>query len=230
VLALAAVAVALIGLGSPPNGGDLPPGTLTINGVDPTRAGEVTVDLAKPIPVTVTAPDADAVTLALDILGAPVGRNEGRLAPDSRSTTISPPVNRYLLAGRVTAQVTVLRGETPLGTYRFTLSSTQRAATTVAAAATVVLTLLAGAYLEANLRVLRRGRESVSASLAVPLFAAALALAAVSAAWVFLGHPPTVATLACSAGLAAVAGIVSVIGANRVGRRSRYRRLGAAHL
>jgi tRNA A-37 threonylcarbamoyl transferase component Bud32 len=228
VLAAAAAAVAVIGLGTPPRGGDLPPGAVTIAGTDPTGSGEVSVDLSRPIPVTVTAPGADSVTLALDVLGAPVGRKETPLAPADRSTTLPPPVNRYVLAGRMTAQITVLHNHTPLGTYRFVLKSAQSATTTVTAAVTLVLTLLACAYIESNLRVLRRGRESPLAVLVVPMFAAALAAAAVAAAWILVGHPPTVATLACSAGLAAVAGFAAVIGAHRLGGRYRNRRSGRA--
>jgi serine/threonine protein kinase len=229
-LALAAVAVAFIGLGTPPHGGDLAPGAVTIAGTDPTGSGEVIVDLSKPIPVSVTAPEADAVTLALDILGAPIGTKETSLPPGpaDRSSTLPSPVNRYVLAGRTSAQITVLHNHTPLGTYRFTLKSTQSATTTVAAAVTLVLALLACAYMESNLRVLRGGRESPLAVLVVPMFAAVLAVAAVAAAWILVGHPPTVATLACSAGLAAVAGFAAVVGAHRIGGRSRNRRPGRA--
>ena len=212
VLALAAIAVAFIGLGGPPRGGDLLPGAVTIAGTDPTSSGAVSVDMSKPIPVTVTAPEADSVTLAVDILGAPIGHQEASLAPADRSTTLRAPVNRYVLAGHMTARITVLHNHTPLGTYQFILKSTQSATMTVAAAVTVVLALLAGSYIESNLRVLRRGRESPLAVLVVPMFAALLAVAAVAAAWILAGQPPTVATLACAAGLAAVAGFAATVG------------------
>ena len=228
MLAVAAVAVAFIGLGGPPRGGDLAPGAVTIAGTDPTSSGEVSADLSKPIPVTVTAPEADSVTLAVDILGAPIGRQEAALAAADRSTTLRAPVNRYVLAGHMTARITVLHNQTPLGSYRFILKSTQSATMTVAAAVTVVLALLACSYIESNLRVLRRGRESPLAVLVVPMFAALLAVAAVAAAWILVGQPPTVATLACAAGLAAVAGFAATVGAHRVGTRYRDRRSGRA--
>jgi serine/threonine-protein kinase len=219
-LALAALAVALIGFGAVPLGGDLTPGAVTINGIDPTQSHDVTVDLSKPIPVGVTAAGADAVTLSLDILGLSVGRSEAQLGPGG-ATTIAPPVNRYVLAGNMPAEITVLRGQTPLGTERFTLSSTQSAATTALAAATVIVVLIACAYLESHLRVLRRGRERPSSMVAVPLFAAALAVAVVAATWILLGKPPTVATLVVSAGLGAGAGLAAAIGAGQRGRRAR---------
>ena len=225
-LALAAVGVALIGLGAAPLGGDLPPGAVTIAGADPTRSGEITVDLSKPILVTVAAPDADSVLLTLTVLGAPVARQETVLgaAPSGRSASLPPLVNRYLLGGRIPAQITVLRENTPVGSYRFVMIGTQHATVTAAAAAALVLAVIAGAYLEANLRVLRRGRDSVSAVLGVPLFAVGLSVAAVVAGWVLLGHPPTITTLAWAAGLAAAAGIAATIAASRAGRRSLDRR------
>ncbi|MCW2562188.1 MAG: hypothetical protein JWQ31_748, partial [Mycobacterium sp.] len=222
-LALAALAVALIGLGPAPLGGDLMPGAVTINGIDPTRNHDVPVDLSKPIPVGVTTAGADTVTLSLDILGLSVGRREAQLGPGG-ATTVAPPLNRHVLAGNMPAEITVLRDHIPVGSQRFTLSGTQSAAATATAAATVVLVLIAGAYLESHLRVLRRGRERPSSVVAVPLFAAALAVAAVAAAWVLLGKPPTVATLVVSAGLGACAGLAAAIGAGQSGRRVRDER------
>jgi serine/threonine-protein kinase len=222
-LALAALAVALIGLGPAPLGGDMMPGAATVNGIDPTRNHDVPVDLSKPIPVGVTTAGADTVTLSLDILGLSVGRREAQLGPGG-ATTVAPPLNRHVLAGNMPAEITVLRDHIPVGSQRFTLSSTQSAAATATAAATVVLVLIAGAYLESHLRLLRRGRERPSSVVAVPLFAAALAVAVVAAAWVLLGKPPTVATLVVSAGLGAGAGLAAAIGAGQSGRRTRDER------
>lgn len=221
-LALAAVAVALIGLGSAPVGGDLAPGAVTIDGIDPATNPEVSVDLSKPIPVAVTIPGADSVAMSLDVLGFSMGRREAPLGPDGLAA-VPAPVNRYLLAGNLPAEVTVLRDHAPLGAQRITLSSKQSGVATVMAGATVVVVLIAGAYLESHLRVLRRGRERPSSVIAVPLFAAVLAAAIVAAAWILLGTPPTVATLVVSAGLGAAAGLAAAIAAGQRGRRTRGR-------
>jgi len=61
VLAVLAVAVALVGLGAPPRGGDLAPGTVTVAGVDPTTGADVKVDMTKPIPVSVAGLPGDRV-------------------------------------------------------------------------------------------------------------------------------------------------------------------------
>jgi tRNA A-37 threonylcarbamoyl transferase component Bud32 len=218
VLALAAVAVALIGLGAAPVGGDLTPGSVAINGTDPAVNSDIPVDLSTPIPVVVTAAGADSVTLSLDILGVSMGDREAPLGPGG-ATTVAPPVNRYVLAGNMPAKVAVLRNHIPIGTERFTLRSTQSAMTTAMAGATVIVVLIAGAYIESHLRVLRRGRERPSSVVAVPLFAAALAVAIVSGAWILLGKPPTVATLIVSAVLGAGAGLAAAIAASQRGRR-----------
>jgi len=125
------------------------------------------------------------------------------------------------LAGNIPAEITLLHDHTPLSAQRFILSSSQSAFTTATAAATLIVVLIAGAYLESHLRVLRRGRERPSSVVAVPLFAAALAVAIVAAAWILLGNPPTVATLVVSAGLGAGAGLAAAIAAGQRGRRAR---------
>jgi serine/threonine-protein kinase len=225
-LALTALAVALVGLGAAPRGGDLTPGAVTVNGTDPTGNQDVSVDMSKPIPVGVTAAGANSVRLSLNILGLPLGSREAQLSPAEAGggATIAPPVNSHVLAGNVPAEITVLRDGAPMGSTRFMLHSTQSALPTVMAAATVILVLIAGAYLESHLRVLRRGRERPSSVIAVPLFAAALTVAVVAAAWILLGKPPTVATLVVSAGLGACAGLAAAIGAGQSGRRARDER------
>ncbi len=225
-VALIAVVVALVGIGSPASGGDLPPGAVNINGIDPVSTGEVTADLSKPIPILVTTPGADSVSMTVDVLGASFGENKAPLAPGPGGgmTTLPSPVNRYVLAGQVPVKVTVNQGDNALGTYRFTLSSTQSALTTVTAVVTLILILIAAAYLETNIRVLRRGRESAASVLAAVLFAGLLGVAAVASVWVLFANPPTIATVVVAAGLGGLAGLATAIGARRVGNRAAARR------
>ena len=100
----------------------------------------------------------------------------------------------------------------------------QPATTTALSAGLVGSGAVRRAYPESYLRALRRGRGRFSASIGLPLSAAALAVAIVGAAWVLMGREPTVATLIGSAAIAATAGIAATIGAMRVGRTYRYRR------
>jgi hypothetical protein len=226
VLAAAAIGLALMGLGAAPRGGDLPAGTVTVGGADPTSGVPVTVDMSQSLPVTVAGVAGDRVALSLDMLGATVGRHEAPLVPSERgsSAALPPPVNRYLLGGNTTADITVLQGQTPVADYRFGLRSTQPATRTAAAVATVVVALFAAAYIESSIRALRRGRSRVSASLTLPLSAALLGLAGVGAAWILTGFEPTRATVAGVAAVAGAAGVAAAVGAMRVGRRARYRR------
>lgn len=225
-LGLLAVAIALIGIGSPPRGGDVPPGTVTIAGVDPVTADAVDLDMSKPIPVTVTGVPAADVALGWNIFGATVGRHVAPLVPGAQASTadVPAPVNPYVVAGRMTGELTVSQpGDAPL-TYRFGMDSTQSAMTTALAVATVVLTLFAAAYVESYIRALRRGRSRFSGSFGLPLAAGGLGIAAVAAAWVLLGVEPTVATLIGSAVLAAGGGVAATLGAMRIGYKYRYRR------
>ncbi|HEX9831466.1 MAG TPA: protein kinase [Mycobacterium sp.] len=226
VLGLLAVAVALVGLGVPPRGGDLASGAVTVAGVDPAAGGRVEIDMSKPIPVTVAGIPGDAVALSLDVLGTPVGRHDAPLVPEGPGLTaqVPAPVNPFVLAGDLTGEVTVLSGETPFSSYRFGIRTTQPALTTAAAVALAVLTLFAAAYVESYIRALRRGRSRFSGSFGLPLSAAALAVAAVGAAWILLGREPTVPTLVGSTALAAAAGVAATLGAMRIGRKYRYRR------
>ncbi|WP_102146045.1 serine/threonine-protein kinase [Mycobacterium hubeiense] len=226
VLGLIAIALALVGLGSPPRGGDLQPGTVTVAGLDPTTVDRVEVDMTKPIPVTVTGVPGDTAALALDVLGTSLGRHQAPFIPGAPGLTaeVPSPVNPYVLAGNVTAELRVLSGETPTATYRFGIRTTQPGLTTAVAVATVVLTLFAAAYVESYIRVLRRGRSRFSGSFGLPLSAAALAVAVVAAVWILLGREPTMATVIGCAAAAAAAGIAATIGAMRIGRKYRYRR------
>jgi hypothetical protein len=221
VLGLAAIAVALIGLGAPPRGGDLKPGVVTVAGVDPAAVDDVEVDMSRPIPVTTT--EGTAAELSLIVLGESVGRQQVPLMPGATSA-VPAPVNPYLLAGQLTGEVIVRNGQAPATTYRFGIHTKQRALTTALAVGVVVLALFAAAYVESYIRTLRRGRSRVSGSFGLTLSAAALAVAAVGAAWVLLGREPTIATLIGCVVLAAAGGVAATVGSLRVGTKYRYRR------
>ncbi|MBI3223684.1 MAG: serine/threonine protein kinase [Mycolicibacterium cosmeticum] len=226
VLGLAAVAIALMGLGAPVRGGDLPPGTVTIAGVDPAASDDIAVDMAQPIPVTVSGVPAGEVALGWNIFGSTVGRHATPLTPGPSGGTaeIPVPINPYLVAGRMTGELTVSPpGSAPL-TYRFGMQSAQSPKTTALAVATVALALFAASYIESYIRALRRGRSRISGIIGVPLSAAGLGVAVVGAAWILLGHEPTVTALAGTATLAAAAGFAATLGAMRIGYKFRYRR------
>ncbi|MGK2881312.1 MAG: serine/threonine-protein kinase [Mycobacterium sp.] len=224
LLGLIAVTVAVIGVGAPLRGGDLQPGTVTVAGVDPATAEVVDIDLSQPIPVTST--QSAAVMLSVDILGLPLGGQEVPLTAGVPAS-VPPPVNRYLLAGQLTGNVRLGGGENG-STYRFGMHTNQPAYATAFAVGVVVLALFAAAYVESYIRALRRGRSRVSASVGLPISTAILAVAVVGGVWVLIEREPTIATVASSAIVAALAGVAAAVGALRVG--SRYRHLRARRM
>lgn len=226
LLGLAAVAVALLGLGAPPRGGDLAPGTVTIAGVDPTASDDITIDMSTPIPVTVAGLPAGEVALGWNIFDTTVGRHAVPLTAGVQGGTaeVPPPVNPYLVAGRMTGALTVSSpGNAPL-TYRFGIHTVQSEKTTALAVGTVALALFAASYVESYIRALRRGRSRLTGVIGVPLSAAGLGIAVIGAAWVLLGHEPTVTAVVGTTALAGASGLAATFGAMRIGYRFKYRR------
>lgn len=229
ILAVLAFAVAVFGVGPPPGGGTLAPGTVTVAGFDPTGGTPVPIDLTAPVTVTTSGgAAADTVRLSLQVLGRPVAEQSALLIPAPQgggAATLPPMVNRYLMAGTLTGELSLLQAGTVTATEHFPIHTLQSATTTAVAAGAVVLALFSAAYLESFLRSLRRGRRRYTASLGAPVVAAALAVAAVAAAWVLTGRPPTTAAVATTVVLAALAGAAAAVGAWRIGRHRRYRRI-----
>jgi serine/threonine-protein kinase len=226
LLAALAVVAAVVGLATPPRGGDLTPGMLTVADADPTAGDVKGVDLAKPIPVSLIGATGDQVALAWNVLGFPLGRHVSAVTRDAHGATaaLPSPLNPYVIAGQMTAELTVLNGADVTATYRFGMRSTQPATTTALAAGAVLLALFALSYLEATMRAMRQARSRVMGIIRMPLSAAALAVAVVAGVWVVSSREATLTTLAGSAALAALAGIAAAIGALRIGRSYRYRR------
>ncbi|GAA5072698.1 serine/threonine-protein kinase [Nocardia iowensis] len=223
VLALAAVVLAVLGLGAPTIGGDLSPGAVTLGGVDPATT-PVDVDLAKPIPLRVNGIDADAASLKVTVLGVPVGGETVPFVPGDQGAVLPAPINQYVMAGTLTGELVLLRNGSAIAAERVELQTAQRPTTTATAAGVVLLALFSLAYLESNMRRLRRGRGGFANSIGLAVSASLLAVALVGAAWILLEHPPTTVTTAGSAAFAAAAGLAASLGARRIGKRHRYLR------
>ncbi|MFC8043193.1 protein kinase [Nocardia sp. NPDC057353] len=223
VLALGACAVAVVGLGGPAAGGDLAPRTVTLANADPAATGPITLDLAAPVPLRVDGVDADAARLSVVVLGARIGGATTPIAPGN-PTAVPAPVNPYIMAGTGTAELTLLRGGAEIATQRVGFRTAQPAISTAVAVGVALLALLAFAYLESNLRALRRGRGALANTAGLVVSAAAAAVAVAGAAWVLLGTQPTVPALAVAALGAAGAGVAAASGARRMGKRYRYLR------
>lgn len=223
VLGGIAVLITIFGALPPARTGDLPPGALTIAGVDP-ASGEVSgVDLSHPIPIAVADPNAGEVALVIELIGMPVGHSE-MAWKEAPGDTVASPINPYLMAGDLTAVVTVRHHDRSATHHRFVLGSSNNRYLTAFTGATVFVALFAIAYLESSLRSLRRGATEIGRGLTAACSAAALAVAAAAATWLAAGREPAPTVLATATACAAAAGIAASVAAARTGRRRRYRR------
>ncbi|MVU76169.1 protein kinase [Nocardia sp. ET3-3] len=221
ILAVVTGAAAVLGFGAADR--NVPPaGMIRIGGVDP-AAGTVDLDLSKPVPITVTGADADAAKLSVEVLGVRAGGQSATLR--NGMGEISAPVNRYVLAGQLTGELVLSRNGSQTAAYRFAMRTNQRSTTTATAVGILLLLLFAGAYAESNARTLRRGSARFASTVGLAISTGLLGAAAVGAAWVLLGHEPTVLGLiACAAGGVAT-GLALATGCRRVGKRYRYVRI-----
>ncbi|MGW4117585.1 protein kinase domain-containing protein [Nocardia sp. NPDC004711] len=214
-------AVGVLGVGAAER--NVPPaGMIRIDGMDP-ASGTVDLDLSKPVPITVSGADADEAKLSVDVLGVRAG-GQGAALPGG-SGELSAPVNQYVLAGRLTGELSLSRAGSETATYRFGVRTRQRATTTATAVGILLLLLFAAAYAESNARTLRRGSARFAATAGLAISTGLLGIAAAGAAWVLLGREPTLpGVIVCAAGGVA-AGLALAVGCRRVGKRYRYLRV-----
>lgn len=221
VLGGLAAIVAALGPIASPAGGDLPPATITIAGVDPALGSIPVIDLANPIPVTVNSPDPTGITLTLKAFGFPVTEQEAQI---HGSGAVPSPVSPLLVAGNLDAEVTVTSTDKPPLTHGFTLRSIQSPLPTATTIVGGLLVLFSAAYLESSLRTLRRGRGAITSGVGAVISSVTVAFAALLGIWVFTGRQPAQETLAGVASLAAAAAIAASLAAARAGKVRRYRR------
>jgi hypothetical protein len=222
------VVFALVGLGSPPRGGNLAHGALSVAGADPTSGAVIPLNLAKPIPVTLGpgAPAANEVKLSLSVLGASLNESVGAVAPSgsSRTATLNDSRARYLLAGRVTGQVELLNGAAVVARWQFPVRTAQTGIISLPGGIAVLVLLFSIAYVESSFRSLRRGRRKVSATLSLVVMGALLTIALEGVLWLTVGHEPTVATVVTVAALGALGGGAIAVAGARIGSRRRFKR------
>ncbi|MEV2221617.1 protein kinase [Nocardia vinacea] len=223
LLAVAACAVAVIGVGAPTAGGDLVAGNVTIAGVDPAGPNPIEVDLSEPIPLHVNGIDVDSAVLTVEVFGVRLGGDPVRLQPGGVAD-LPDPVNSHVLAGNLDGELTLLRSGNEIATQRIEFRTNQSPTRTAAAAAIVVLALFAVAYLESNTRTLRRGHGGLANIIGLSVSSVILSAAAAGGAWILRDTPPTSTTLAVAAVLAAGAGGAAALGARRIGKRHRFLR------
>lgn len=223
------VLVALVGVGSTSTRGTLPPGTVTVAGVDPTSGRVVDLDLSKPVPVVVAAgsPSADRVRLSLDSLGQHLAQTTAPLKPGDGGLAASVDVAsaQYLAGGRLTGEIELLNGVAVVGHEQFAAKSGSSGLLTAAGIVTILVLLFAGAYAESFARSLRKGRRLRTGTIGMGAMGALIGAALVSLAWVLALRAPSVATLIVCAALGAAAGIAAAYAAVRAGKGRRYAKI-----
>lgn len=226
-LVLVTLGVAFAGPAAEQRDGDLSPGTLEIAGVDPATGRVPEVDLAEPVPVTVTGTDADALEMRLSVAGVPFGAERRETLErdgDRASTLVRLQGNRYLAASVVTAELRLLRGGDETAAYEFGVRNVQQPFLTLPGALVVALVLFAVAYAESFLRHLRRGRRRVSGVIGMLAVGAAGGMAALGLAWLVGGRQPVQLTAVAVAVLGAAAGLAAALAALQAGKRRRSQR------
>lgn len=224
VLAVVVVLVAVLGLGVGPTRAAPPIGLIQVDGVDPARVGRVPLDLSEPVLLSVNGTNADAAELSLDVLGVNIGDVSTPLSPGGPgvATALPVPLDPHVLAGDVTAEITLSRNGSTTAVYRFPVHTAQRPLITVTAVGVLLLILLAVVYAEASVRGLCRGRAGRAATVGLAVSTGLLGIGAVGVSWILFGREPTLVVLLVCAVVGAGAGVVSAVGCRRVGRRYRY--------
>jgi serine/threonine protein kinase len=228
VFAIAALLVALVGVGAPAKGGSLSAGEVRVAGTDVVNGGTVKIDLSKPIPVTVSAsaPAANHVELSANVLGQQVSSATAPLVSTAagRAATVSLG-GRYLVGGSFTGKVTLWNGLAAGDDATFDAHTTQSGLLSVPAVVTLLLLLFVIGYAESLSRSLRRNKSRRTGPVGLTLIGAVFGVAAVGIGWVVFRQVPTAVSLILCAILGAVAGLALALGAIGVSKQRRFRRV-----
>lgn len=230
LLVAVAVVVAFAGVGSPGHGGDLPPGTVTVGGADPSAGEAVHLDLSRPVEVNGSVPPAaagsDHIALTVSVVGVTVEEASLPLPPTGRHLNASFDLrrSRHLVAGRISARLAFLAGGRVVAERRFAVLSETSPFLTLPAAAALVLILWNVAYLESLLLSMRRGARRVSGVVATTLLGIPFGVAVVMLAGLMGKREPRIPTLVACSAIGAAAAAVASLGALRTGRQRRRRR------
>jgi serine/threonine-protein kinase len=236
VLLLAAVVLVAFGapIGDIERSGDLPAGTVSVAGQDPSAGDVLTLDLAEPFDVTGRQPVAGATQVRMHFTAAGVDLGTGTSSivvnPDGTFTsTVDATASRYLLSGRGTGELAFLSADsTVLSSREFEAESKQSGYLTAPFGAALLAVFFLLGYIDSNLRALRRGKRRVTSVVAITILAVPIGVAVSVIAWTTTNREPTPAGIATTAAVAAAAGLAAGWGGLRSGRRRLHKRTEAA--
>ena len=232
-LMVAAVIFAFtVELGTIERTGDIPRGTLTVAGADPSAGQPLTLDLTKPIAIQGRLPagaeGATGSAFAFTVAGAPIGEGKGGIAKNDDgtfSTTADATIARWTLAGNATGELSLLgpNGEV-LAAQEFEADTTKGPWSTALPWVAVVLLVMALSYAESMLRALRQGRKRVAGLTGMALLGVPVGACINVLAWAVKDAEPTPGTVAGTMALAAVGGFAAAWAAIASGRRRQAKR------
>jgi hypothetical protein len=233
-VALIALVLGLIGIGSSTATPVLGKGAVTVAGHDPAASGRVPMDLNRSIPIVVgNLPSADGTPttaqLVLSLGGVSIVRSTS--APfvhrsGELMTTVDASAGRYIVGGKLSATLRLLGGSRTVNDD-FGVQAARSAFATFGGALGLVLLLVVGAYAESLLRSLRRGRRRdnrVAAVVGLVFVGAIGGLTATLWGWMLSIDSPALVSFIVPAVLGAAAGLLAGMAAWQVGDRTRARR------
>lgn len=228
VLAIAALLVALLGVGAPSNSSTLSAGQVKVAGTDVVSGGTVTVNLSKPVPIVVSAgaPLADHVELSANVLGQAVSSASAPLVTTAAGRVATVNLgNRYLVGGSFTGKVTLWHGLIQIDNATFTAHTSQTGLLSVPAGVTLILLLFVIGYAESLSRSMRRGKSTRTGPIGLTVIGVVFGVAVVGIGWVVFRQVPTATSLVICAVLGAVSGLTLALASIGAGRQRRFRRI-----
>jgi len=231
-LAVVALVLGLLGVGSSTTKPGLPAGSVTVAGHDPT-AGRVPVNLNQPIPIVVHGLPAgsgvpSSARLVISLGGLSVVHSTSVpfvRTSDGLVTNVDASAGRYLVGGKLTANLELVGSQGTVDDH-FGLHASRSPFGTFGGVVGIALLLIVAAYTESILRTLRRGRrrQNRAAVGGLAVVGAFGGLAAALFGWMIGISAPTIGGIILPAVIAAAAGLVGGLAARRVGERARVKR------
>jgi Protein kinase domain len=234
IVAVIAIVLGLLGVGSSSPTPVLGSGTVTVAGHDPAVGGRVPINLDHQIPITLrnlpsTVGTPGTAQLVLSLGGLSVVRSTPVPLVKGAAglhTTLDASSGRYVVGGKLAA---TLKISGPQGTVNdsFGVDVARSPFSTFGGVVGIVLLLFVVAYAESLLRSLRRGRRRdnrTAAMAGLVVVGAVGGIAATLWGWMLGITGPTLASFVLTAVVGAVAGLMAALAGLQVGDRTRARR------
>jgi serine/threonine-protein kinase len=233
-VAVVALVLGLLGIGSSSPTPVLSKGSVTVAGHDPAAGGRVPINLNGTIPIVVgNLPAADGrptkAQLVLSLGGVSIVRSTS--APFAHragglTTTVDASAGRYIVGGKLSATLKLLGGSRTVSDS-FGVQAARSPFATFGGVLGLVLLLVVGAYAESLLRSLRRGRRRdnrVGAVVGLVIVGAFGGLTATLWGWMLGIDSPGIVSFVVPAVVGAATGLLAALAAWQVGDRTRARR------